>query len=67
MADRFTEAFLRTVTDPALRRLPLVGAVDQAVDSADLLQAPQHYLRLADLYRNRDESLASLHTVQARR
>ena len=57
MADRFTVAFLRTVTDLALRRLPLVGAVDQAVDSTDLLQAPQNYLRLADLYRNRDESL----------
>jgi hypothetical protein len=50
LADRFTEACLATVTDAALRRLPLVGAIDQAVDSTDLLQAPENYLRLASLY-----------------
>jgi hypothetical protein len=50
MADRFADACLATVTDPALRDLPLVGAVDQAVDSVDLLSAPQQWRRLAALY-----------------
>lgn len=50
MADRFADACLATVTDPALRDLPLVGAVDQAVDSVDLLCAPQQWRRLAALY-----------------
>jgi hypothetical protein len=50
MADRFAEACLATVTDPELRDLPLVGGVDQAVDSVDLLTAPQRWRRLAALY-----------------
>jgi hypothetical protein len=50
MADRFTEACLETVTDQALRRLPLFGAIDQAVDSTDLLQSPGSCRRFADLY-----------------
>jgi hypothetical protein len=50
MADRFTDACLETVTDQALRRLPLFGAIDQAVDSTDLLQAPGSYRLLANLY-----------------
>jgi len=50
MADRFADACLGTVTDRALRDLPLVGSVDQAVDSADLLSAPQRWRRLAPLY-----------------
>jgi Domain of unknown function (DUF4037) len=53
MADRYTDACLATVNDPALRRLPLFGAIDQAVDSTDLLQAPEDYLRLATLYADR--------------
>jgi len=53
MADRFTEACLATVADPALRRLPLVGAVDQAVDSTDLLEGPGTWRRLAPLYARR--------------
>jgi hypothetical protein len=53
MADRFTDACLATVTDPDLRRLPLIGAIDQAIDSTDLLQAPESYRRLAALYTNR--------------
>ena len=36
-ADRFAEALLATITDPALRRLPPVGAIDQYVDSTDLI------------------------------
>lgn len=54
MADRFTEACLATVTDPALRPLPLIGSVDQAVDSTDVLAAPRRYRRLAVLYTGRD-------------
>jgi hypothetical protein len=50
MADRFADACLVTVTDPALCDLPLVGAVDQAVDSVDLLSAPQRWRRLVALY-----------------
>lgn len=53
MADRFTDACLATVSDPTLRRLPLFGAIDQAVDSTDLLQTPESYRRLANLYTNR--------------
>jgi hypothetical protein len=46
MADRFAHACLATVTDPALRDLPLVGAVD----SVDLLSEPQRWRRLAAPY-----------------
>ena len=35
-ADRFAAALLATITDPALRELPPVGAIDQYVDSTDL-------------------------------
>jgi hypothetical protein len=61
MADRFTEACLETVTDQALRRLPLFGAIDQAVDSTDLLQAPESCRRLANLY-TRDLSQPQVET-----
>jgi hypothetical protein len=37
---------MQTVTDPALRALPLIGAVDQFVDSADVLSSPPLYRRL---------------------
>jgi hypothetical protein len=50
MADRFTDACLATVSDPDLRRLPLLGSIDQAVDNTDLLQSPEHCRRLANLY-----------------
>ncbi|MEW2403278.1 DUF4037 domain-containing protein [Streptomyces sp. NPDC046862] len=36
-ADRFAQALARTVTDPDLCTLPLVGNVDQWADSTDLL------------------------------
>lgn len=36
-ADRFTGALLETIADPEVRRLPLTGAVDQYVDSTDVL------------------------------
>jgi hypothetical protein len=50
MADRFTKACLATVTDPTLRDLPAVGAIDQVVDNSDVLETPQSYRRLATLY-----------------
>jgi hypothetical protein len=50
MADRFASALLATVTDPALLRLPLIGGIDQVVDSTDVLEAPAHYRRLSVLY-----------------
>jgi len=52
-ADRFSQAMLATVTDPELRALPLVGAVDQAVDSTDVLSSPARCRRLAGLYTDR--------------
>ena len=45
-ADRFVEACMATVTEPALRALPLIGAVDQWVDSTDVLSTPDVYRRL---------------------
>jgi Domain of unknown function (DUF4037) len=47
---RFVEACLATVTDGALRRLPLIGAIDQWVDSADVLSDPSVYRRLVTNY-----------------
>ena len=39
-ASRFVDACLERVSDPWLRSLPLVGAVDQFVDSTDVLSDP---------------------------
>ncbi|MDU0290506.1 DUF4037 domain-containing protein, partial [Saccharothrix longispora] len=39
-ADRFTRALRAAVTDPEVAALPLVGAVDQYVDSTDVLSHP---------------------------
>ena len=50
MADRFTEACLATVTDPLLRRLPLIGAIDHHTDNTDVLTTPNLYRRTAALY-----------------
>ena len=50
MADRFTHALLETVGVPALLGLPLVGGIDQAVDSTDVLSEPRRYRRLDGLY-----------------
>lgn len=44
-ADRFADACLSAIRDPWLSGLPLVGAIDQFVDSTDVLSAadrPQH-------------------------
>ncbi|MFC9926193.1 DUF4037 domain-containing protein [Streptomyces sp. NPDC127190] len=40
-AERFAQALAETVTDPDLRRLGLVGSVDQWADSTDLLSRPR--------------------------
>jgi uncharacterized protein DUF4037 len=47
MADRFAEACRETVTDPALRAMPLIGGIDQFADSTDVLSDPAVYRRLA--------------------
>jgi len=50
MADRFTDALLATVDDQPLRRLPLIGGIDQHTDSTDVLQDPRVYRHTAALY-----------------
>ena len=40
MSERFVHACLAEVTDPAISALPLVGSIDQFVDSTDVLQVP---------------------------
>lgn len=50
LADRFADACLATVRDPALRALPLIGGVDQVVDSTDVLEHPSAWRRLGALY-----------------
>jgi Domain of unknown function (DUF4037) len=49
-ADRFASACLAAVEDEQLRRLPLVGAVDQLADSTDVLTSPELARRLGALY-----------------
>jgi uncharacterized protein DUF4037 len=39
-AERFAQALAATIDEPDLRRLPLVGGVDQWADSPDLLDRP---------------------------
>lgn len=50
MAERFVDALIATISDPWLRELPLVGAIDQFVDSTDVLQVPRVTDRLRVLY-----------------
>ena len=50
MAERFAAASLEAVHDPWLRSLPLVGAVDQFVDSSDVLANPVLWRRAASVY-----------------
>ncbi|MPY53408.1 DUF4037 domain-containing protein [Streptomyces sp. K1PN6] len=40
-AERFARALTARIEDPALRNLPTVGAVDQFIDSADVLGRPE--------------------------
>ncbi|MFB9906981.1 DUF4037 domain-containing protein [Allokutzneria oryzae] len=39
-AERFTAALVESITDPVVRGLPVVGAVDQFVDNTDVLAHP---------------------------
>ncbi len=50
MSDRFVDACLARVTDPWLRALPLVGSVDQLVDSTDVLSVAARAAQLCALY-----------------
>jgi hypothetical protein len=49
-ARRFTEACQERVTDPWLRSLPLIGAIDQWADSSDLTDFLGVYRRATALY-----------------
>src|SRR6185437_4899603 len=41
-AERFTAVLIGSITDPAVRALPLTGAIDQFVDSTDALGHRTH-------------------------
>jgi hypothetical protein len=47
---RFVHACLERVADPWLRSLPLVGAIDQFVDSTDVLNGRRVFTRTASVY-----------------
>jgi hypothetical protein len=49
-ASRFVDACLERVADPRLKALPLVGAVDQLVDSTDVLSDATVFPRTATVY-----------------
>lgn len=50
MSGRFVDACRERVADPELRSLPLVGSVDQLVDSTDLLSVAARATQLRSLY-----------------
>ncbi|MET9263880.1 DUF4037 domain-containing protein [Amycolatopsis sp. NPDC004079] len=57
-AERFTAALIATIHDPALRDLPLTGAIDQFADSTDALGSRTLTRRLAQaVFANRAEAL----------
>ena len=47
---RFVEACIERVTDPWLRSLPLVGGIDQLLDSTDAFERPSVFRRALALY-----------------
>jgi hypothetical protein len=49
-ADRFAAACQEAISDPWLRKLPLVGSVDQMADSTDLLSVPARTKDLRRFY-----------------
>ena len=49
MADRFVDACLAEISDPWLRKQPLIGSVDQFVESTDALY-PDRTRRLGTMY-----------------
>ncbi len=50
MAYRFADPCLASVTDPALRALPPIGAVDQVVDTSDALLHPEVFRRFREVW-----------------
>ncbi len=48
--DRFAEACLAAIQDEWLKRQPLVGSIDQFVDSTDVLSSAQRSRCLIDIY-----------------
>ena len=50
MAERFADAALDAVHDPWLRSLPMVGSVDQFVDSSEVLADPKLWRRAAGVF-----------------
>src|SRR5439155_26060811 len=49
-SDRFVQACLRRVPDDWLRALPLIGSIDQVVDSTDVLEQTTVARALRALY-----------------
>lgn len=47
MAERFVAACLEKLADSPLKKLPLVGSIDQAADSTDVLERPEFVRRLS--------------------
>jgi hypothetical protein len=45
-AERFAEALRRSIGDPAVRDLPLLGTIDQVVDSTDVLRSSARNRRI---------------------
>lgn len=50
-AERFAEACLATVTDDAVSRHGLIGAIDQFADNTDVLSNPAAFRKLIAVYR----------------
>jgi len=51
---RYVDACLERVSDPWLRSLPLTGAIDQFVDSTDVLSKPDVFPRLGQVFEDAD-------------
>jgi Domain of unknown function (DUF4037) len=47
---RFVDACLARVTNPWLKSLPLIGAIDQFVDSSDVLSYPERFREVSNVY-----------------
>jgi hypothetical protein len=54
-ASRFADAALQHVSDPRLRRLPLIGSIDQVVDNVAVLTRPALARLLGPLWRQEPE------------
>jgi hypothetical protein len=49
-AERFAAAALSVVRDESLRRVPLIGSIDQMVDSTDVLSSPERCAAFRSFY-----------------